>query len=147
MENFIEIVNIDYENVDSISLEEIVAFKYAYFEALGEEGSIYFLSNKNGLKYYYINFIYSDKKIINRVFKGFFKPFADHILEHNYLFYDNFEGWKDYYTSKGNYIFLRQEYVDKFEKIGNSYPKGIVQDTISRRNIDKFFYETFIDVR
>ena len=47
MESNIEIVNIDYENVDSISLDEIVAFKYAYFEALGEEGSIYFLSNKN----------------------------------------------------------------------------------------------------
>ena len=61
------------------------------------------------------------------------------------LFYDNFEGWKDYYTAKGNYIFLRREYVEKFEKVGNSYTKGIVQDTISRRNIDKFLYETFID--
>ena len=38
MDNIIDIINIDYENVATISLNEIVAFKYSYFEALGEEG-------------------------------------------------------------------------------------------------------------
>ena len=35
--------------------------------------------------------------------------------------------------------------MEKFEKVGNSYTEGLVQDAISIRNIDKFLYETFID--
>jgi len=142
-EESIPYIDITDENIDNINMEDIVAIRYAGGCSMGDSGGIQLLSYKNGLKFYYINLLDSEKDIIDKVMNGFFQPFGKYLLEHNFIIYDKFDGWKSYYTGCGNNLYVRNEYVDKFEKVGNSYRRGIVAGQIGIGNVNKFLYETF----
>lgn len=128
-------IEIILDDVDNIHLEDIPAFKFAYSGAMGEAGAIDFLSIKDDIFYHHINYAYGNQDVVDKVFSGFFKPFVD-VMNQSFLgFMDDFDGWKKYDLGFGNFLYLRNEYVERFERLANAYDENVL-------NSHSFFYNS-----
>lgn len=130
-----DLKNITEESADCIKLEDIPAFKFAYSGAMGDAGAIDFLSVGDEIFYHHINYVNGKQEVVDKVFDGFFKPFVDVMNNSALGFMGNLDGWKTYGLGYGNFLYLRNEYVERFERLANAYDENVL-------NSHAFFYNS-----
>lgn len=128
-------IELNLEDVDNIHLEDIPAFKFAYSGAMGDAGAIDFLSVGKDMFYHHINYANGEQKVVDKVFNGFFKPFVDVMNQSCLGFMEDLDGWKQYALGFGNFLYLRNEYVERFERLANAYDENVL-------NSYSFFYNS-----
>ena len=132
------------EMVDCIKLDDIPAFKIAYSGAMGNIGGINFLSIENELFYHHINYVYGNQEVVNKVFNGFFSPFAETMKQNSLGIISDLDGWKGYDLGYGNELFIRNEYVDRFEKLANAYNEKVLKShALFYQNVDYLLFICF----
>ena len=151
METYFNIVDIDKNNYKDIIFENICAFNVTSAGGMGDCGSIYFLYLKDEVKYYHINYVENEQELVYKVLNNFYKPFANEIKEKGAIIYGEYTDWKTYGMGMGNYLFIKNEYINEFEQIAKSYPNGLIQfedatcSIVSRRYVNEIIYKCFKD--
>ena len=125
----VEIESLEYithDNVDNIKMDNVVAFTFAYDGAMGHPGELEIAYKEcDELKFYHINRAYNDdESLVDKVDKGFFNEFATAIEETGWLI-PELGGWKKIEMGMGNYLFIRREYFEDFEKFAIDYNENI----------------------
>jgi len=128
-------IELNLEVVDNIHLKDIPAFKFAYSGAMGDAGGIDFLSVGDEIFYHHINYAYGNQEVVDKVFDGFFKPFVNVMNQSSLGFMEDLDGWKKYSLGFGNFLYLRNEYVERFERLANAYDENVL-------NSHAFFYNS-----
>ena len=151
METYFDVIDINKNNAKDVTFENVCAVKVTSGGGMGDCGGIYFLCLKDGIKYYYLNFIDDEPELVSNVLNNFYKPFADEIKEKGGIVWGEYKDWKLYGMGMGNYLIVKNKYVEDFERIGKSNPIRIIDNElsycphISIGKVFKLIYDCFKD--
>lgn len=150
-DNLPKSTKIDYENVNKIFFDRIVAFTFETTKAMGDYEKITIVSKDKELIFYEIGKVFNkDNKLIEIMDSTFFKPIAGQLKKAGYL--SNIDGFIKYNLGHGNSYFIRSEYkkdFDNFLHVANFNSSALQADIfpmlMQATNI--FFNDKLLDIK